>query len=456
MPKQSITSIYLNALKVIIGLLFVVPFGVSATTTVPFVLFDYGGDQWGSEASYYANNWNLYDLTDTLIQGSVGSAIDPCFIDLTGVPANTYYIRCEDFTSEIEYLSDNFVWTGSSILGDFSTKIITITPYDKQTLATTSESLYEFVVGVTGYIDSVDSTSKQKVDITLYNKNCSGVAVTAINAFPSFDDSYACTRLVNFGITGSGYFEASTTIEVAWFGEWDLRADIDIGDYCLGNYCVANKSFSATSTIFTLGEPNKVDLLDEYSADLFDDLATSTCAIGNFDTLGCLQYILLPHKADFVDFFDEMKDGALSYFPLGFVTDFVSVLATSTQASFLGISATVPPGIPGTGSHIQIGISSTTLDYVYGATVGQFLNESAPDTRTLYEITYEYWEIICYIALLFYLIARILGSIIVPQLGGVDYEVRRSRIGAYTTERRAFSDSLRVMKTYKESNLPRK
>lgn len=131
-------------------------------------------------------------------------------------------------------------------------------------------------------------------------------------------------------------------------------------------------------------------------------------------------------------------------FPLGYVTDFVTIISTSTESSLVVVDATLPSVLPGGGAHIRIDLSHI-LDPVLNATSTIFNNASAPSTQTFYEITSHYWNIVLYLAVVFYVIARIVGSHIVPDLGHMNTDTQDLRAKSFSeaeAERYRYKESL--------------
>lgn len=140
-------------------------------------------------------------------------------------------------------------------------------------------------------------------------------------------------------------------------------------------------------------------------------------------------------------------------FPLGYVTDFVTIISTSTESSLVVVDATLPSVLPGGGAHIRIDLSHI-LDPVLNATSTIFNNASAPSTQTFYEITSHYWNIVLYLAVVFYIIARIVGSHIVPDLGHMNTDTQDMRAKSFSkseAERYRYKEKLFEMKYGKRS-----
>jgi len=106
-----------------------------------------------------------------------------------------------------------------------------------------------------------------------------------------------------------------------------------------------------------------------------------------------------------------LHDDVLTRFPLGYITDFVGIISSSTATSTLPfIDAVIPPGVAGAGAHAVLAITPHMLDYVWNATTSQFTNSSAPSTETLAQIVEGYWDKVVYLLLLIYLLSRLIGS----------------------------------------------
>jgi len=111
----------------------------------------------------------------------------------------------------------------------------------------------------------------------------------------------------------------------------------------------------------------------------------------------------------------NFKDNVSTHFPLGYVTDFYYIVATSTASSLTVLDVYVPMSLPGHGSHLRLDLTGV-LDPILNATTSQFSNVSASSTLTFYEWTSVYWSYIIYLLTALYLIGRIIGSRIIPKI----------------------------------------
>ena len=107
------------------------------------------------------------------------------------------------------------------------------------------------------------------------------------------------------------------------------------------------------------------------------------------------------------------KNIVLTSFPIGYVTDFVKIISTTSTSTLKVIDATVPSGVIGTGARIQLNMYKVLDPYLY-ATTSRFINSSASSTKTFYEITSYYWNLLVYISVVFYILLRIFGSHMIP------------------------------------------
>jgi len=123
--------------------------------------------------------------------------------------------------------------------------------------------------------------------------------------------------------------------------------------------------------------------------------------------------VFVPDNFVFSTFIGDLHDNVLTHFPIGYITDFVSIISTSTIGTLTVLSATVPNGVVGTGSHIELDMTGV-LDQFLNATTGTFTNSTASSTETLFEITNRYWKYILYILTLLYMLRRILGATLIP------------------------------------------
>lgn len=314
-----------------------------------------------------------------------------------------------------------FYWDGSlpePSDENLSTHIETVTPYNGEILATSTTH----TIGSTGRIsdeDFKDENSYLKIHLensAVSYEQCTSVICSdlARNAIRR-DFSYELT-------TASPYTYSSTTQGLP-VGKYWVTTQIKVGDWCLFGICATTRTLVASSTTFVISTTTKADDLKDNATEYLNTLTEGgttfdDCSVTSFDFFTCMSdlitYAFVPTPDAIAYMTSSLHDQILVKFPIGYITDFVSIISTSTVGSLVVFNATVPNGIPGTGSTITLDLTGV-LDPYLNATTSQFTNASASSTDTLFEITNEYWKKILYILAFFYMLSRILGSSLIKK-----------------------------------------
>jgi len=163
-----------------------------------------------------------------------------------------------------------------------------------------------------------------------------------------------------------------------------------------------------------------------------------------FDVGTCAGVLFIPDQGLLNDSLDSLKENVLNRFPLGYVTDFVSIVATTSTSSLTVIDAYTPSVLPGGGSHIRLDLAGV-FDTMLYATTSKYANVSASSTRTFYEITSDYWKIIVYVTAFLYILGRIVGTQSVPQGFGKHGALSDTNSGddSYALKEKLYKMSLR-------------
>lgn len=258
------------------------------------------------------------------------------------IPDGVYYTRlgqvadgqCGTATTTDIY----FTWaiTGGQVLGDTSTRIISITPVDGATVSTTT------TVGIAGYVSPLDSLESPVVTIGLYSKNCGGFAGDVIQAVNG-----ECAKMITYNATTSGYFSTTTTINFSpWGGVWNYTGKIKTSSYCILGYCFKNTEIAATSTTFTIGEPSMLDLfLASSTARIVqalhdEDIDSCNPLSGVFDILRCLAVMTVPDRDAFSIVLTDLHDEILTVVPFGYLTRFLAIITNNATTSLPSFTAT--------------------------------------------------------------------------------------------------------------------
>jgi len=331
------------ALYAILGLSFL-PIFAFATTTVPFIPYNLGNDDVGSLNSYLANNWNLYTSGDVFVEGTVGFAVQPCFVNLTNNTAGTYYIKCEDFTSEIEYVSSDFVWSGTAFIDETRTHIISLDP--AQSSSTPS--------GVPVYINAVayiaeESSFWDTIKINLWTRDENSVLSRLVFTYQT--DLY--TVHFNGTATSTGFWRYSSTTMLA---DGNYTVQFSLGNSTLGGL-VPNPFGGDTQVLthqFTVGTSTFLGNLNQTIGQDIEDIlqgktSTSTAVLlsrckpwseAGFDVVDCLSGLMIPDKGKMEELFEDFKQGIVYKFPWGYGFRFFALAtgATTSTPPVLGFS----------------------------------------------------------------------------------------------------------------------
>ena len=312
-----------------------------------------------------------------------------------------------------------------------STRILTTSPTNASTTG------YTTVIGASGYINSSDFVNGMELRIRLVNNTLqNGIGGSALDAWNSVFGGFS------FPIISSGAFNFSTTTTFDVRGQVNMDIDIEVPNstFLIGSFLPPDVLVS-TSTIFYVDSPTALDIAMASTSDvLIDALITGSttqsvlqCNPQNFDITICLISLIVPPYSVIQSDFTQLKDGFLSRWPIGYITRAFEIFSSTASSSLVVFSATLPSNLIGVVPSISLDLNGA-LDTVLNSNASDYGYGSS--TSTLYETTSYYWDIIVYIALGFYILRRILGSHVVPDLfrnedgtyGKGDYVNSRTRI----------------------------
>jgi len=296
------------------------------------------------------------------------------------------------------------------------TNISSTTPNNSQTIATSSVN----TIGAKGYLNSEDLNDYSKLVIHIENSNkayeqCSNVICAGIS-------SGGISRDFEYPLVIASHFNYSSTTAGLPIGKYYMQTKIIKGSYCFLGLCATTSTVISTSTTFIISTTTKADALKDSANNYLNSITQSgssfdDCSVTSFNFYVCMSdliaYAFVPTPDAVSYMINQLHENILTHFPIGYVTDFVSIISTSTVGSLTILEATVPSGVVGTGSHIELDLTGV-LDQFLSATTSGFSNATASSTETLFEYTNRYWKYFLYIMLLFYMLRRILGSHIIP------------------------------------------
>jgi len=317
--------------------------------------------------------------------------------------------------------------------GDDSSRILLMSPEDGSVVGNSVDYYLQV------WLSEADVARGVGVRVKLHNIDKNGL--NYLFNFPSDNDFI----LYDEYVTEAGVFTFSDTRTLD-DGNYRLEASLigsagtlfgapiltgcNIGGWLGDVLCVS------ASTQFVVNEPT---LLGSLSTDLWNNwnnLATSSSATStsalisscnpfsgsastlffntDFSVFLCLNFLFVPDSSNLMNNLNAVWDQVIHNFPVGYVTDFIEIVSTTTMSSLTVIDTEVPVGIPGAGTPIRLDLAHS-LDWVLYDTADQFSTGSTSTSTTFYEITVVYWKYIIWILTIFYILNRILGSFIIPQ-----------------------------------------
>lgn len=347
--------------------------------------------------------------TRTLYGSSTSSTIPDCVAD----PVFGSNVACSTYGINDIYYEIN----GEEY--DLSTHIISLTPEN----GTTTGNLVDF--SFTYYLAPEDVGTRISVQVYLRNIDQN---VLLLNAFSPSDIEF-----LDFIATSSGEFTFSTTTSLG-DGNYRIKAQLkkSIFGLTLPNVGV----FDEISNQFIVNQATFIGNISQNSFSQLNSIfasstATSTAALAgtcnpisnnvatlflnpDFSIISCSAFLFVPDAGYLSDTIDNFRENVMTHFPLGYLSDFMTILEDTPESSLTVIDATIPNGIVGSGSNISLSLNGV-LDPILNATTSTYTNSSASSTETFYEITVGYWRIIVYILAFLYILRRILGSHVIPE-----------------------------------------
>jgi len=296
------------------------------------------------------------------------------------------------------------------------TQITSITPINGSTIATSSTN----TIGATGILNETDLNAYSRLKIHLENSNtsfqqCADVICATFASSSISRDFYE-------SLLFDGAFSYSSSTTGLPIGRYYVTTSIEKGSLCFVGFCFWTTTVVSTSSTFIVSTTTKIDKIKDNATTYLDSLTQDTstfdnCTVTSFDFFECFSdltiYLFVPNQSELNNLVDTLHTGVLVHFPLGYVTDFIDILSTTTVGTLTPINATLPSGVIGAGATINLDITNS-FDTMLEATTGVFTNASASSTDTFFDITNSYWEIVLYVLAGLYIIRRILGSGVIP------------------------------------------
>lgn len=232
--------------------------------------------------------------------------------------------------------------TGGNFVSNNLTQILAVTPANGVTVSTSTAG----TVGANVYISTNDANAGNFVQIQY------APYVGSQTALASPQQAFTTIR---FPITGSGYYNLSTTSAFLTVGKYTMQTTIQtqnwlyniLNIYGLGSI-VGSNVLTASSTNFIVQQLNGYDIFQASTTQAIQDyLASSTISLAScssftsFNLGDCLNLLFVPQSQATLDVVTAFKQQFLSYEPWGYVTRFITILTTGGTTTLPSITATV-------------------------------------------------------------------------------------------------------------------
>ena len=291
------------------------------------------------------NSGDYYAIGDTFnagfgqtvyAYGSVNPIADGgCYIADIGVPLVT---GCSTIGAAYFQLEG----TGGNFVSNNITQILSVVPAAGATVGTSTSG----TIGASVYISTNDAQAGNFVQIQY------APYVGSQTALASPQQAFTVIR---FPITGSGYYNLSTSTPYLTVGQYLMQTTIQtpnwiynvLNIYGLGSLVGVNV-LTSTSTNFVVQQLNGYDIfqasttaaIEAYLASTTISLA-SCSSFTSFNLGDCLNLLFIPQSQATLTVVTAFKNQFLSYAPWGYVTRFITILSSGGTTTLPSITATV-------------------------------------------------------------------------------------------------------------------
>ena len=374
-----------------------------------------------------------------------------CFVNIGSIPAGTYYIGGGFANSSTanyfygsagsgaDYMTNTGVPSIDNSVGDYSffltndrfandilledrTRIIELTP-ENNFIATSTGTTTDIIYNFTYYINQNDIGQKFSVQVFLKNYDQNTLFGGLSDSQIEFLDFTATSSGVG-GISGyitvpDGNYMIKAQLKKSLWGftlpkigvlderenQFIVGSSTYIGALVQGSRNSLNNALSSTSAMSFASSSNTCNPFSGSVSTLYFNV--------DFSPIACTAFLFVPDQTLISDSLTNVRINVLQAFPIGYITDFVTIMATTSTSTLTVINATLPSILPGGGAKIKLDLSHA-LDWALYATSSKYNNASASSTRTLFDITNDYWKIIVYVSALLYILSRLLGTRLIP------------------------------------------
>jgi len=322
-------------------------------------------------------------------------------------------------------LCDSGGCSGSPIPFSPETRIVSFTPEDSQ-IPISNPVTFTYHA----YVNPDDLGDIIGVEFSLHNIDQN------VLAFPEFSPSdIIFMDQVQATTSGDFYFSTTTTLAE---GNYMLEAKIarsylsffgnpfsPINDTQYHQFVVGSSTFLGSLRQDQIRKLNEIfasttgtsTAASAQTCNPFSGSVSTLFYNTTFNPISCISFLLIPDPVYLSQTFTSFRNTISTHFPLGFVSDFLNIMGTTTVGTLTVFKATVPDAL-GFCQTCTITLDLThAVDFLLNATNTKFQSVESSSTVTFFEFTSFYWNIFVYIGAGLYILRRVLGAHLVPHLG---------------------------------------
>lgn len=278
----------------------------------------------------FTGNMNLGAITGTKFQDGTPTNPD-CTV------AGDYYTVWErisdgqDFYAKIYW--DGATATTSTSTIEYITEITSVSPAPDSLANATSTN---FAVTVNGSISTDDFDDDLKVELRFLQK-------TGIGQYGNSD--YAEGGFFSIDVDTDGLFSVTATSSILNRGWYEGYADINVPRFNIFGFNVFTKKLDSITWVFevatsTAGEAEQILILlattgdGTVSASTTAETANFSCnLVGGFEFGSCVGLLFVADRDKLKGHLDDLRQGALAIFPIGYATRFIEILEGSSTTT---------------------------------------------------------------------------------------------------------------------------
>jgi len=293
--------------------------------------------------------------------------------------------------------------SGYTGVGTTTTAIISVVPYDGETVATSSS----YTIGANVYVAPTDYVDGMTLEVSFFNQFFSGLG--GVSALDAFNDADRALHPITFALTSGGQTLSTTTTDLSQYSgitkvQWSIKRPSFGSSLPVIGFFFSPTSLVSTSTQFIIGTSTPLDTaLNESGAAFTDFLLTGSttpltltnCKITDFELGACLLSLIVPTPDLLHSLSIQFYAGFATHMPFGYITRFVQHFTYQTPV--------MPPALSYTfGSSTPMALRGESVSFQVFDHFDKVLLIRADDgsNKNIYDIVDPYLRILVAIAVL--------------------------------------------------------